>query len=302
MREKIFGGVYTAIVTPFDDNEEVDYGKLRELIEFQIDNGVEGIVPCGTTGESPTLSHDEHNRIIEETVKIVDSRVKVLAGTGSNSTREAIDMSIHAEKAGVDSVMLVNPYYNKPTQEGLFRHFTTVAKAVNIPVVIYNIKGRSSVNLETDTLIRIINEAPNVRGVKEASGDMEQIKEVISRTPDDFSVMSGDDALTFEIIRNGGDGIISVASNVIPEKVVELADASIDEDFERASELNNELQPFFEMMFIETSPIPVKATLALQGKIEEVYRLPMCELMPENKERLEVFLSERNLTGDSNEP
>jgi 4-hydroxy-tetrahydrodipicolinate synthase len=284
--DKDFSGVYTAIITPFDKNENVEYKKLKELIEFQIANGVSGIVPCGTTGESPTLSTEEHEKVIEETVKLVKGRVKVIAGTGSNSTKEAIDMSMHAEKAGADAILVVNPYYNKPTQEGLYRHFKAVCNSVKIPVILYNIKGRTGVNVETETLLRIIKDCKNMIGVKEASGDLKQIKEVIEKTPESFFVLSGDDGITLEVMKMGGDGLISVAANIMPKEVSTIVELSIKKDYKKAEELDKKLQPFFKVEFIETNPIPIKAAIAMQGKIEEVYRLPLCEMNTKNKEEL----------------
>ena len=220
--EKLFTGVYTAIVTPFNEDGSVDWKGFEELIERQITGGVAGIVPCGTTGESPTLSHKEHGEVIEKTVQVVGGRCQVVAGTGSNSTQEAIALTAHAQEVGADGSLQVNPYYNKPTQEGLFQHFTKIAEAVDIPIMLYNIKGRTGVNVETDTLLRILDLAPNIVSVKEASGDIQQIKDVVSKTDDSFSVLSGDDNITYNLIEAGGDGVVSVASNVYPEEIVEL--------------------------------------------------------------------------------
>ena len=288
----MFKGVYTAIVTPFNEDESVDYEAFKKLIDFNIDNGITGIVPCGTTGESPTLSHDEHDKVIEATVKHVDGRVPVIAGTGSNCTKEAVRMSQHAEKVGADACLLVNPYYNKPTQEGLYRHFKAIADSVKFPCIVYNIKGRSAINVETPTLIRLANDCKNITGVKEASGDMEQMKDVIKERPDGFSVLSGDDNVTVELIKNGGDGVISVASNLVPDRMSKMVNAALDGDMGTAEDMNKELAPLFEAIFIETNPIPVKAALAMKGMLKEVYRLPMCELMPESREELVKVLKE----------
>lgn len=292
---KLFTGVYTALITPFNTDESVDYEKLKELIEFQIDNGVSGIVPCGTTGESPTLTNEEHNKVIEETVKAVNGRVKVIAGTGSNSTNEAIEMTKYAESIGADGALVVNPYYNKPTPEGLYRHFKAIADSVKIPIMVYNIKGRTGVNVETSTLIRLINDCKNIIAVKEASGDINQMKEVIEKSPSDFCVLSGDDGITLDLIKAGGDGVVSVASNIIPKEMVDMVKASLESNFEKAREINDKLQPFFEVEFIETNPIPIKAALALQGKINEVYRLPMCELSDVSKEKLKQVMAHMGL-------
>lgn len=293
--QKKFRGVYTAIVTPFKKDESVDYEALKKIIEFQIESGVDGIVPCGTTGESPTLSTEEHEKVIEETIKIVAGRVKVIAGTGSNSTREAIEMSVHAEKVGADALLIVNPYYNKPTQEGLYRHFKAIAASVKIPIILYNIKGRTGVNVETPTLMRIIKDCKNIISVKEASGDLEQMKDVIRQAPPYFSVLSGDDGITLELIKHGGDGIISVAGNVIPKQMVEMVGYALNGDLKKAEELDKKLQPFFTIEFIETNPIPVKTMLALQGKCKEVFRLPLCEISKDNGVKVEKFMKEMKL-------
>ncbi len=291
----MFKGVYTAIITPFKQDGSVDEECLKKLIDFNIENGVSGIVPCGTTGESPTLNHDEHDRVIKLTVDHVNKRVPVIAGTGSNSTAEAIRLTNHAEEAGADACLLVNPYYNKPTQEGLYRHFKAIADSVKFDCVVYNIKGRTGVNVETATLMRLANDCKNIVAVKEASGDINQMKDVISQRPEGFSVLSGDDNITLELIKAGGDGIISVASNIVPDRMVAMVKAALDGNFEEAERLNNELAPLFEAEFIETNPIPMKCALALKGMCEEVYRLPMCELRPENKEKLKKVLTEMKI-------
>ena len=284
-------GVFTAIITPFKEDGSVDEECLKKLIDFNIDNGVSGIVPCGTTGESPTLSHEEHDRVIELTVQHVNKRVQVIAGTGSNSTAEAVRLTKHAEEVGVDGCLVVNPYYNKPTQEGLYRHFKAVADAVKIPIVVYNIKGRTAVNVETATLMRLARDCPNIVAVKEASGDINQMKEVISQRPEGFSVLSGDDNITLELIQAGGNGVVSVASNIVPDKMVAMVKSALEGNIEEASKINDELAPLFEVEFIETNPIPMKCALAMKGMCEEVYRLPMCELSPENKKKLKQVLT-----------
>ena len=291
----MFKGVYTAIITPFEQDGEIDWDALKNLVEFNIEYNVSGIVPCGTTGESPTLSHDEHDKVIEKVVKWVDSRCKVIAGTGSNSTAEAIRLTKHAEKAGADACLVVNPYYNKPTQEGLFRHFKAVADSVKIPIVVYNIKGRTGVNVETATLMRLIKACSNIVAVKEASGDINQMKDVLKFAPSEFDVLSGDDGITFELIKAGGKGVISVASNMIPEKMVAMVDATLKGNYQEAEKLNSEMEDFFSGEFIETNPIPIKAALAMKGMCEEVYRLPMCELRPENREKWKDILESMKL-------
>jgi len=295
MVEKKFRGAYTAIITPFDEKDRVDYDALEKLIEIQISMGIDGIVVCGTTGESPTLNSFEHSDVIRFVIDKVAKRVKVIAGTGSNCTREAIELSVNAQNDDADALLLVNPYYNKPTQEGLYLHFKAISNAVHIPIILYNIKGRTGVNMETPTLLRLIKDCPNIIGVKEASGDMVQIKEVIAKKPDYFTVLSGDDNLTFEVIKNGGDGVISVASNIVPQKISELTKMCLNGDFSTAQKLNEELNPLFKICFIETNPIPIKAMLAMKGLCKEVYRLPLCELMPENKVKVEQALREFKL-------
>ncbi len=235
----MFKGVFTAIITPFKQDGSVDEEGLKKLIDFNIENGVSGIVPCGTTGESPTLDHEEHDKVIELVVKHVNKRVHVIAGTGSNSTAEAIRLTKHAAEAGTDACLVVNPYYNKPTQEGLYRHFKAVADSVNIPIVVYNIKGRTGVNVETPTLMRWIKDCSNVNAVKEASGNLDQMKDVISKAPDDFSILSGDDGITLDLIKAGGHGVVSVAANLIPDKMVAMVDAALNGSMEEAEKLNS---------------------------------------------------------------
>ncbi|MGC1375926.1 MAG: 4-hydroxy-tetrahydrodipicolinate synthase, partial [Anaerolineales bacterium] len=291
----MFRGVFTAIVTPFNADESVDEPALKNLIDFNLANGVAGIVPCGTTGESPTLDHAEHDRVIELTVEYVNGRAPVIAGTGSNSTREAIRLSQHAQTAGADALLLVTPYYNKPTQEGMYRHFRAIAESVTIPSIIYNIKGRTGVNLETDTLVRLMNDCPGVVGVKEASGDLNQMKDVIARRADGFSVLSGDDNMTLALIKAGGDGVISVASNFIPAQMSRMVKLALEGNFTEAETLEKELSPFFAVEFVETNPIPIKYILSLKGMCQEVYRLPICELRPASKEKVRAVLTEMGL-------
>ena len=288
-------GVFTAIVTPFNQDGSLDEFALRGLIDEQIQAGVSGIVPCGTTGESPTLSHSEHERVIDITIEEVDKQIPVIAGTGSNSTAEAIRLSKHAAEAGADAVLLVNPYYNKPTQKGLFLHFKAIADAVSIPCVLYNIQGRTGVNLETSTLLALAEECDNIVAVKEASGDLSQMKDVINRAPRGFRVLSGDDAMTADLLKFGGDGVISVASNLVPEKIVLMVEAGLKGDWDIADKLNNDLKPLFNALFVETNPIPVKTALAMTGHIEEVFRLPMCELSKEEY-RSQIATALRNLS------
>lgn len=271
-----FRGVYTAIITPFTHAGNVDEENLQRIIEDQISNGIDGLVPCGTTGESPTLSHEEHDRVIELTVEYTKGRVPVIAGTGSNSTREAIRLSKHAQEAGVDALLQVNPYYNKPTQKGLYLHFKAVADAVDLPVLVYNIKGRTGINVETPTLVRLMNDCENVQGVKEASGNLDQMKEVIQNRSDGFSVLSGDDNMTLSLLRAGGDGVVSVASNLIPRQMVDFVHAALDGNYEQAQQDEDRLMEFFKALFLETNPIPIKTAMSMRGWCEETFRLPMC--------------------------
>lgn len=291
----MFKGTFTAIVTPFKEDKGIDFDTFKNLIEDQIENGVTGIVPVGTTGESPTLSEEEHKKVVEECIKIVDKRVKVIAGAGSNCTKTAVEMAQHAEKVGADGVLIVNPYYNKPTQEGLYRHFKAVADSVKVPVVVYNIMGRTGVNVETSTLMRLAKDCENIRCVKEASGDLEQMKDVITQRPEGFTVLSGDDGITLDLIKAGGEGVISVASNILPEKMSQMVKLALDGNMEEASKLNDEMAEFFDVEFIETNPIPIKAALAMQGKIKEVYRLPMCEMSADNKEKLKRVMEKMGM-------
>ena len=276
-------GVYTALITPFTKEGAFDEAAFKDLIEFQIASGISGLVPCGTTGESPTLSHEEHDRVIQLTVETAAGRVPVIAGTGSNATSEAIQLSQHAEKSGVDAVLLVNPYYNKPTQQGLYLHFKAVADSISIPCVLYNIQGRSGVNLETETLAHLADECSNITTVKEASGNLQQMKDVIASTNTNFHVVSGDDNMTLSLIEAGGKGVISVASNLIPDKMVAMVNLALEGKIDEARVKEAELANFFQTMFIETNPIPIKTAMAMRGWCEEVFRLPMCSLSSEGK-------------------
>ena len=284
-----FRGVYTALITPFTDLGTVDYQSLERIVNQQIEAGIDGLVPCGTTGESPTLSHEEHDRVIAQTIKYAAGRVPVIAGTGSNATTEAIRLSQHAEDAGADAVLLVNPYYNKPTQKGLYLHFKAIADSVKIPCILYNIKGRTGVNLETETLIRLEQDCSNIVAVKEASGSLEQMRSVIASTSNDFMVLSGDDNLALDLIRAGGDGVISVASNLFPHEMARMMHASLEGRWDEAERLGAWFAPFFAACFIETNPIPIKTAMAAMGWCRESFRLPMCTM--ESEEHREKLLS-----------
>jgi 4-hydroxy-tetrahydrodipicolinate synthase len=287
-------GTITAIVTPFDANGAVDEKALRELVHFQIDNGVSGIVPCGTTGESPTLNHEEHNRVVNSIIQEAKGRVPIIAGTGSNATDEAVALTRHAHESGADYSLQVAPYYNKPTQKGFYKHFMTIADAVDIPLIIYNIPGRTGKNIETDTLLRMA-EHKNIVGVKEASGSISQIMDVISQRPEGFTVLSGDDNITFPVIALGGDGVISVASNIAPKQVSEMINDALKGNWGEARRQHYHLLSFFKALFLETNPIPIKTALAMKGMVQEVFRSPLCVMEPKNREQLRTVLESLNI-------
>ncbi len=270
-------GTYTALVTPFRDEpgQPIDWSALDALVDAQVAGGVAGVVPCGTTGESPTLSHEEHAQVVERTVKRAAKRVQVIAGAGSNSTREAVDLAVHAERAGADAVMVVVPYYNKPTQEGLYRHFVEVASRVRLPVVVYNVPGRTVVDLAAETLARICETAANVVAVKEATGNVVRAQRLASMLGDRLVVLCGDDVLTLPMIACGARGVISVTSNVLPAEVSRATRLALDGRMEEARRAHLALVPVHEAMFIEASPGPVKCALALRGAIKEAVRSPI---------------------------
>ena len=290
----MFQGSIVALVTPFRGGK-VDETKLRELVDFHAAQGTDAIVPCGTTGESPTLSHDEHKRVVEIVIEAARGRVPVIAGTGSNSTAEAIDLTAHAKKAGARGALVVNPYYNRPTQEGLYRHFRAVAEAVDIPILVYNIASRTAVNVETDTLARLVKDCPNVVGVKEASGSLDQMTQVVLACGPDFSVLSGDDNLTLPLMSVGGRGVVSVVANLVPRDTVEMTHAALAGDWKLARDLHLRLFPLCRAMFIETNPIPVKEAMAMLGMIEPEFRLPMCRMSEPNRQRLRTVLEQYGL-------
>lgn len=287
----MFSGVYTAIVTPLTRDGAVDYDKFRALIERQIESGVDGIVPVGTTGESPTLRVDEHHQVIAVAVEATGDRAKVIAGTGANSTDEAIELTGKALEAGADATLQVTPYYNKPNQEGLKRHFSAVAD-IGLPVVLYNVPGRSGREIAIDTIVDL-SEHPHIVAVKEAGGSVDRVSNIVRRC--DLDVLSGDDSLTFPMMAVGGKGVISVASNVAPAKVSEMVHNALDGKWDEAATLHRALHKLFCDLFIDTNPIPVKAALAMMGLIEEVYRLPLCPLTSDKKEVLAETLQELNL-------
>ncbi len=287
----MFEGLSTALVTPFRD-DAIDENALRELVERQIDAGVDQLVPCGSTGESATLSHFEHGKVIEIVVSAARGRVQVLAGTGSNNTREAVELTQHAKEAGADGALLISPYYNKPMQEGVYAHYRMIAQLTDFPLVAYNIPGRTGSNVLPSTLARLAD-VPNIVGVKEACCNLEQIGQVVALTPDDFAVLSGDDALTLAIMAVGGKGAISTASNVAPSEVGELIRACRENDFARARQIHYRLLPLFEALFCETNPIPVKCALEAIGQIASAEtRMPLTPIADANRERLQVVLKE----------
>ncbi len=290
----IFRGAFVAIVTPFTDGR-VDEQALADLIEFHIANGTHGIVPCGTTGESATMSHDEHHRVVELTVKTVNGRVPVVAGSGSNSTAEAIDLTRHASQAGADGVLMVSPYYNKPSQEGLYQHYKAVAEAVDIPIILYNVPSRTSSNILPATVARLAG-VDNIVGIKEASGDLNQISEVIRLCPDDFAVMSGDDFTSMPTVLLGATGVISVTSNVAPKDMAQMMDAALAGDLATARNLHYKLFPLMQAMFYDTNPVPAKKSLELMGKIKSgTPRLPLYPMNDETLDRLKAALADYGL-------
>jgi 4-hydroxy-tetrahydrodipicolinate synthase len=289
----MFKGSMVAIVTPFK-NGKVDEKALGDLIEFQIRNGTDAIVPCGSMGEPATLSHEEHCRVVEFTVQTVNKRVPVVAGAGSNATAETVDLVKYAKKAGADGVLLITPYYNKPTQEGLYQHFKKTAESVDIPILLYNVPGRTGVNMLPATVARL-REFKNIVGIKEATGDLKQISELIRLCGRDFDVISGDDHTTYPLLCIGGVGAISVTANIVPADAAALFDAFFTGKREDALKLHYKMEPLHDAMFIETNPIPVKTALALMGKIDEEFRLPLCAPADANKARLKKALKDYGL-------
>ena len=282
-------GCGTALVTPFRRDGSLDEPALRSLVQWQMESRIDFLVPCGTTGETPTLNRDEWLRVIDITVETVAGGVPIVAGATSNSTRDAVEKAqTVAARKGVDAILTASPYYNKPTQEGQFQHFKAVANAVEKPVVLYNVPGRTGANIEPATLGRLAK-IKNIVGVKEASGNISQIAEVFNAVPEDFLVFSGDDAITLPVIALGGVGIISVTSNEIPQEMAEMTRAALENDWPKARRLHRKYLPLMQANFIESNPLPVKAVLAMMGKIEEVYRLPLVSMQKETRARLEAI-------------
>jgi 4-hydroxy-tetrahydrodipicolinate synthase len=293
----MFTGCGTALVTPFQRDQSLDELTLRKLVRRQIDAGINFLVPCGTTGENPTLTRAEHLRIVEITLEEAKGRVPVLGGAGGYNTQEVIELAREVEHAGADGILSVTPYYNKPTQEGLYLHFKAIADAVHIPMVVYSVQGRTGVNIEPATLARLAR-IPNIVGVKEASGNIAQMASVIQQVPDTFAVVSGDDAVTLPLAALGGRGIISVASNEIPAEMTELTALCLKGDFAGARAVQRKYLPLMEINFIESNPIPVKAALGLMGLLDPVYRLPMCPPKPDNLSKVEKVLESLGLLAD----
>uniref|UniRef100_A0A7C3V626 4-hydroxy-tetrahydrodipicolinate synthase n=1 Tax=Desulfobacca acetoxidans TaxID=60893 RepID=A0A7C3V626_9BACT len=286
-------GAITAIVTPFKDGK-LDEEAYRELIEFQIKGGIHGIVPCGTTGESATLSHEEHKRVVEICIDQVKKRVPVVAGTGSNNTAEALELTRHAEAAGADYALMITPYYNKPTQEGLYQHFKTIAANTRIPIVVYNVPSRTSVNLLPETVARLA-EFPNIVGIKEATGDLKQCAKIVELCGDKITLISGDDFTVLPLLAIGGKGVISVVSNVVPQDMAGMCEAFFKGDLNAARQLHYKMWPLMEAMFYETNPTPAKTALKMMGKITGEVRQPLCPLSPANEDKLRQVLKKYGL-------
>jgi 4-hydroxy-tetrahydrodipicolinate synthase len=289
----MFSGSLVAIVTPFR-NGKVDERAFADLIEWQIANGTNGIVPCGTTGESATLTHEEHRRVVRLTVEVVNRRVPVIAGTGSNSTDEAVSLTRHAKEAGAEGALLITPYYNKPTQEGLYRHYKAVAEAVDVPLVLYNIPGRTGVNMLPATVARLAV-MKNIVGIKEGSGSVQQASEIAQTCGDRLTVLSGDDALTLPMMAVGAKGVITVTANVAPKEMAQLTDSFLAGRLDEARRIHFALSPLFSALFYETNPIPVKEALAMMGKIDSELRLPLCTMGADNRNQLAKVLKEMRL-------
>ena len=290
----MFAGTFTALVTPFK-NDQVDEAAFAQLIEAQIAGGVTGIIPVGTTGESPTLSDTEHRRVIELGVKFANGRCKVIGGTGSNSTSEAVAMTVEAEKLGCDGALLIAPYYNKPSQEGLYRHFAKIAEATKLPLVLYSIPARCGIEIGVEVTTRLAKDFPNIVAMKEAGGTVERVSALRAAVPESFTILSGDDSLTLPFMSAGAVGVISVASNLIPAEVTALVNAALASDYAKARALHFKLYPLFKDLFIEPNPVPVKHALALQGRMSPDVRLPLCEMAPTTAAKLTATLRQLSL-------
>ena len=290
----MFTGCGTALVTPFRGDQSLDEENLRRLVRRQIEAGIDFLVPCGTTGESPTLTHAEHLRVVEITLEEAKGRVPVLAGAGGYNTREVIELACELEEMGADGILSVTPYYNKPTPEGLYQHYKAIAGAIDLPIIVYSIQGRTGINVEPATLARLA-QIENIIGVKEASGNIAQMAAIIGLLPTEFTVLCGDDPITIALIALGGRGVISVASNQIPAEMTRLAHACLKSDFETARQIQRRFLPLMNVNFVESNPIPVKAAMAMMGLLEPVYRLPLCPPSEASRTRIEKVLEEAGL-------
>ncbi|MBN1872548.1 MAG: 4-hydroxy-tetrahydrodipicolinate synthase [Candidatus Omnitrophica bacterium] len=288
----MFKGSFVALVTPHRSDGSIDEKGFRELIEFQIQRGTHGIVPCGCTGEAATMTHDEQKRMIKIAVETVNKRVPVIAGAGSNNTVEAIDLTKFAKKSGADGALSITPYYNKPTPEGQYRHYASIAKAVDIPIMLYNVPSRTGISISPETVARL-SEIDNIVAIKEASGSLDQVNQIISLC--DIVVLSGDDSLTLPMMACGAKGVVSVAANIVPSDMANLVNYALNENFEEARSIHKRLTPLFKALFIETNPIPVKTALSLMNKIERQWRLPLCEMTSVNLQKLRQVLQDAEL-------
>jgi len=289
----MFKGAFTALVTPFSGGR-LDVQALKNHVDFQIEKGINGLVPCGTTGEASTLSHDEHREVVRITVEHTAGRVRVIAGSGSNSTSEALELTRRVKEVGADACLMITPYYNKPTQEGLYQHFSTVARKVDIPVVLYNVPGRTGVNMLPETVARLAS-IPNIVGLKDATSDLKQASYTHQLTPDDFVILSGEDALVYPLMAVGGSGVICVTSNILPGEMALLCRKYFDGDIKGAAELHHRLLPMCDALFVETNPIPVKAALAMMGRIENELRLPLVPISDKGAETVKAALKDFGL-------
>lgn len=286
----MFEGTFVALVTPFRDGA-VDFAALNELVDFHLDAGTTGLVPCGTTGESPTLSHEEHDQVIEAVVKRANGRVPVIAGTGSNSTAEALRLTTHAQNVGADGALMVSPYYNKPTQQGLYQHFKTVADAVDILIVLYNIPGRCGCEIHPDTIVRLYNDCKNIVADKHATGTMDAASAVLGQC--DMTLLSGDDSMTLPLMSVGGKGVISVIANIVPKDMCAMVNAALKGDYQTARTLHHKLFNLGKgLLSLATNPIPIKTAMAMKGMITEEFRLPMCPMDPGPREQLTAVLKD----------
>src|SRR3972149_8539301 len=288
---KGFTGSIVALVTPFRDGL-VDFDKLGELVEYHIENGTNGIIPCGTTGESPTLSHKEHGEVVGKVIEKANGRIPVIAGTGSNNTSEALSLTRHAKEVGADGSLMITPYYNKPTQQGLYEHYKLVAEEVDIPIIIYNVPSRTGVSMTPETVARLY-EIKNIVAIKEASGSIDQTSQILNLC--DITVLSGDDSLTLPIMSVGGKGVVSVVANILPREVSELVSSFLNGDTEKSRQIHNKLFPICRGMFIETNPIPVKTAMKLMGRLNGEMRLPLCKMSDEHEKQLQKALKEYGL-------